>query len=54
MAATKTATRKYKKVSCHKTKTAAKAAAKKLRAAGKTARVSGMCVLSAGNKKKRA
>lgn len=51
------ATRKYKKVSCHGTKGAAKKAAEKLRAAGKTARVvkdgSKHCVTSAGNRKKR-
>lgn len=43
--------RKYKKVSCHKTKTAAKAAAKKMRSAGKTASVRGTCVYSAGKSK---
>lgn len=44
--------RKYKKVSCHKTKTAAKKAAKELRAKGKTAKVVGLCVHSAGARKK--
>lgn len=43
--------RVYRKVACYKTKTAAKAAAKKMRKAGKTARVSGLCVLSAGKRK---
>ena len=52
------ATRKYKNVSCHKTIGAAKKAAKKLRDAGKTARVvkksgGGACVESAGKRKKR-
>ena len=49
--------RKYKKVSCHSKKSTATAAAKKMRAAGKTASVrktagSGYCVYSAGKKKK--
>lgn len=47
--------RKYKKESCHTTVTAAKAAAAKLRAAGKTASVrknkKGACVYSAGKAK---
>jgi sugar/nucleoside kinase (ribokinase family) len=47
--------RKYKKVSCHTTVTAAKAAAKRMRAAGKTATVKkgkkGACVYSAGKSK---
>jgi len=50
-------TRKYKKVSCHRTKTAAKSEATKMRNSGKTARVtktgSGTyCVYSAGMRKK--
>ena len=45
--------RKYKKVSCHNTVGAARKKAKAMRKAGKTARVSGKCVLSAGNKKRR-
>ena len=44
--------RKYKKVSCHTTKTAAKAAQKKLAASGMTATLRGNCVYSAGKKKK--
>lgn len=44
-------TRKYKKASCHTTITAAKAAAKKLRAEGMTASVRGKCVYSAGKSK---
>lgn len=51
------ATRKYKKVSCHNTKSAANKKAKSMRAAGKTARVvksdGKYCVTSAGNRKKR-
>lgn len=53
------ATRKYKKVSCHNTKGAAKKAAKKMREAGKTATVGNKnkdgkyCVSSAGKRKKR-
>lgn len=47
------AKRVYRKVKCFKTKTAAKAEAKKMRKAGKTARVSGTCVLSAGMRKKK-
>lgn len=47
--------RKYKKVSCHTTKTAAKKKAMSLRASGKTATVrktkNGHCVYSAGKKK---
>lgn len=47
-----TKTRKYKKVSCHNTITAAKKAASSLRASGKTASVrkqkKGACVFSAG------
>lgn len=50
-----TKTRKYKKVSCHTTVTAAKEAAKRLRASGKTASVrkskKGACVFSAGSAK---
>lgn len=53
MAGTK---RKYVKQSCHTTKTAAKEAAKKLRAAGKTASVRKTdgkhCVFSAGARKR--
>jgi hypothetical protein len=45
--------RKYKKKSCHKTKTAAKSEAKKLRAKGMTAQVRGNCVFSAGRRKKK-
>lgn len=45
------AKRKYRKVSCHTTKTAAKAKAKSLRAGGKTAKVVGKCVFSAGARK---
>jgi len=44
--------RKYKKVSCHTTKTAAKAAQKKLASKGMTATLRGNCVYSAGKKKK--
>jgi hypothetical protein len=47
--------RKYKKVSCHKTKTAAVKEAKALRAKGLTASVrkskTGACVYSAGKSK---
>ena len=48
--------RSYKKVSCHKTKTAAKSEATKLRSAGKTARVTKTaagtyCIFSAGMRK---
>ena len=45
--------RKYKKVSCHNTATTAKATAKKMRKAGKTAQVRGKCVYSAGKKKRK-
>lgn len=51
--------RKYKTVSCHTTKTAAKSAAKRLRASGKTATVASKnkdgkyCVKSAGMKRGR-
>lgn len=49
--------RKYKKVSCHKTKAAATKVAKKMRQANKTAKVvkssGGYCVESAGKRKKR-
>lgn len=49
--------RKYKKVSCHTTKTAAKKAATSLRTAGKTASVRKTdgkhCVFSAGARKKK-
>lgn len=52
-----TKTRKYKKVSCHRNKTAAAKAAKKMRSAGKTASVrksgSAYCVYSAGKRKKK-
>lgn len=48
--------RKYSKVSCHTTKTAAKKAAASLRAKGSTASVrksgKGHCVFSAGKAKK--
>lgn len=50
--ATKKKARKYKKVSCHRTKAAAKKAAKELRTKGKTAKVVGLCVHSAGARKK--
>ena len=40
--------RKYKKVSCHTTKTAAKKKAASMRKSGKTASVRGKCVYSAG------
>lgn len=47
--------RKYKKVSCHRTVTAAKKEAKKLQKQGKTAQVrkrkTGACVYSAGKRK---
>lgn len=47
--------RKYKKVSCHTSKTAATGAAKKMRASGTTASVrkttGGFCVYSAGKRK---
>ena len=45
--------RKYKKVSCHTTKTAAKKKAGAMRKKGLTAMVSGKCVLSAGKRKKK-
>lgn len=56
MATSKASSRKYKKVSCHKTKTAAKSAAKTMRGTGKTAQVkksaAGVyCVYSAGKRK---
>ena len=51
------ATRKYKKVSCHTTKSAAKKKAKSMRNGGKTASVrkigKGYCVYSAGNARRR-
>ncbi len=50
-----TTARKYKKVSCHKTKTAAKKVQKKLHGQNKTAKVvktsDGYCVESAGKRK---
>lgn len=46
--------RKYRKVKCFTSVTAAKSEARKMRAAGKTARVQGKCVLSAGMRKKTA
>lgn len=50
------ATRKYKTVSCHTTKTAAKKKQKSMHASGKTASVvktgKKYCVKSAGSKKK--
>lgn len=54
--ATTSKARKYKKVSCHKTKTTAKSEASKMRASGKTARVqktaAGVyCIYSAGARK---
>ena len=45
-------TRKYRKKSCHKTKAAAKKAAKSLRNKGQTAQVRGKCVYSAGKRRK--
>lgn len=45
--------RKYKKVGCHRTKTAAKAAQKTLHNKGMTAKLVGNCVWSAGKKKKK-
>lgn len=55
MATSKASSRKYKKVSCHKTKTAAKQTAVKMRSGGKTASVrksgDGYCVFSAGKRK---
>lgn len=43
--------RKYKKVSCHTSKTAAKNKAKALRSKGQTAQARGKCVYSAGKRK---
>lgn len=45
--------RVYKKVKCFTTKAAAMSEAKRMRKNGKTARVSGKCVLSAGARRKR-
>ena len=43
---------KFTKVSCHKTKTSAKSAAKKIRESGFTARVVGNCVVKGRKAKK--
>ena len=45
-------TRKYKKASCHTTKSAAKKKANAMRRKGLTAQVRGKCVYSAGKRKK--
>jgi len=51
------AKRKYRKVSCHTTKTAAKKKAASMRKSGKTASVrktkTGYCIYSAGNRRKK-
>ena len=44
-------TRKYRKKSCHQTKSAATRAAKALRNKGMTAQVRGKCVYSAGKRR---
>lgn len=51
--ATRSKARKYKKVSCHTTVSAARKKVKQLRNQGKTASLRGKCVYSAGPVRKR-